>query len=619
YRIDPSGKGTLLMELSRARSETNVSGPTEPARYVLCLAVAADGSVYAGTGPEGRIYRIATDGKASLFFQTPESNVLSLLPGEKGSLYAGTGESGLVFHIDAQGHGRVLYDSDQNAITALARDAQGNLYVATSPKGTITRIAPAGTARTYLDDARGGITALALGSDGMLFAGAANNIYCVEPGGDTLLLSDAKRAQFMALDRTDDGRLVAASANVGSLYAVDPGTTGTFESAVHDAKRPARWGRLRWSGNLPQGATAIIQTRSGNTPEPDATWSAWQPPLVQGDGAYVASPPARYLQYRVEFRAGDTHAGVPPVSLRDIRIAYKPQNQPPTLSLTSPAGGEIWRGTQEIKWSGSDPDKDALAYEVFFSDDGAKTWHPLGKRLAQGVGPAPAGPSPRPSLAQAEEALRRYRALLEAQADLTPQQREDALHRAAAMVERYRQENPEKDQPPKGGAGEAPKPEPKSADEKPKPETPGGPTKDTSLKWDTTSVPDGIYLIKVVASDRIANPGEPLSEEKVSEPVIVTNTKPETFIFASGAQTDAERRVSVQGFAQARVSIKGAQFRVDTGDWQALDPEDGIWDGSLEPWRLTYGPLSPGAHVLEVKVVDVAGNVSVTQAKITVQ
>ncbi|MBI3911356.1 MAG: hypothetical protein HY320_10545, partial [Armatimonadetes bacterium] len=41
YRIDPSGKGTLLMELSRACSETNPNGPTEPARYVLCLAVAA--------------------------------------------------------------------------------------------------------------------------------------------------------------------------------------------------------------------------------------------------------------------------------------------------------------------------------------------------------------------------------------------------------------------------------------------------------------------------------------------------------------------------------------------------------------------------------------------------
>ena len=118
--------------------------PRPPARFVLSLAVAEDGTVYAGTGPDGRIYRITPDGQSSVFFQTPDPYVMSLLvAGDR--LYAGTADSGLVYEINRSGEARCLYDSDEKAITALARDGQGRLYAASAPKGIIYRITSTGT------------------------------------------------------------------------------------------------------------------------------------------------------------------------------------------------------------------------------------------------------------------------------------------------------------------------------------------------------------------------------------------------------------------------------------------------------------------------------------------
>ena len=45
----------------------------------------------------------------------------------------------------------------------------------------------------------------------------------------------------------------------------------------------------------PSGTAIAFETRSGATPQPDATWSAWQP---VGAGGAIASPAARYIQYR---------------------------------------------------------------------------------------------------------------------------------------------------------------------------------------------------------------------------------------------------------------------------------------------------------------------------------
>jgi hypothetical protein len=51
-------------------------------------------------------------------------------------------------------------------------------------------------------------------------------------------------------------------------------TAGSFTSRVMDAGTAADWGRLEASATTAAGTGLTLETRSGNTPTPDAMWSA---------------------------------------------------------------------------------------------------------------------------------------------------------------------------------------------------------------------------------------------------------------------------------------------------------------------------------------------------------
>ena len=89
------------------------------------------GTLYAGTGPHGRIYKISPDGKAR--FSTRRSKITSSAwrPVPTASVYAGVDKSGLVYRIDAKGKAFVLYQAAQAEIRTLKATADA-LYVGTS-------------------------------------------------------------------------------------------------------------------------------------------------------------------------------------------------------------------------------------------------------------------------------------------------------------------------------------------------------------------------------------------------------------------------------------------------------------------------------------------------------
>src|SRR5262249_28257156 len=104
---------------------------------------------------------------------------------------------------------------------------------------------------------------------------------------------------------------------------------GTYDSDVRDAGTVATWGAIRWRAAAAPGEVEVY-TRSGNTATPDETWSAWSKPHVDPQGEPIASPNARYLQWRAVLKSNSTN-GTGPV-LTSVTAAYLPRNLRPVVS-----------------------------------------------------------------------------------------------------------------------------------------------------------------------------------------------------------------------------------------------------------------------------------------------
>jgi hypothetical protein len=76
-------------------------------------------------------------------------------------------------------------------------------------------------------------------------------------------------------------------------------------SRVVDAGTPVNWGTLSWTAEIPSGTGLAVSVRRGDTPTPDATWTAFAP--IAASGGTIGGS-SRYLQYRVELKSGNPAA-----------------------------------------------------------------------------------------------------------------------------------------------------------------------------------------------------------------------------------------------------------------------------------------------------------------------
>jgi len=76
-----------------------------------------------------------------------------------------------------------------------------------------------------------------------------------------------------------------------------------YISSVHDAGSIVAWDIITWYAQVPDGTDILFWLRSGNSPTPDGSWSAWEP--VDNGGLIPAFLSARYLQYKARFIYAD--------------------------------------------------------------------------------------------------------------------------------------------------------------------------------------------------------------------------------------------------------------------------------------------------------------------------
>ncbi|MGO8671999.1 MAG: hypothetical protein ACLQVD_11610, partial [Capsulimonadaceae bacterium] len=537
-----------------------------------------------------------------VYLNTAEAHILSVAVDAQGVLYAGTAPDGLLYRVDTTGKVAVLYQAAEANLTGVAVNAAG-VYAASGPHGSIVRIAPDGRATTVYSSSSDSIAALAAGS-GPVYAVTGNKLLAIEPDDTVDTFLGPTGEQFISLN-ADGASVDAGTATGGSVYRLNAAAgllTGQFESTLFDAGKTARWGTIGWRSDTASGTGVTLQTRSGDVSPADDSWSPWSTPIT-APGSPVPSPPARYLQYRAQLTS--TGAGFP--RLDSVAVYYLPRNAAPTVKIASPKEGDIVAKSATLEWSATDPDHDTLTYDVSYSADGGKTWKPITKRwrpaahtpsstsapassTASGSG---ASAKPSPAAAHSIEAMRDD---MSAHPELPAAVQAQILAQESARL-----------------AASDP-----AADDKDKDQDKGASNlRETSFNWDTTEVPDGAYVIQVIASDRASEPADPLSDRAVSGVFTVANAVPT--VTTSAPTVNSDRTVTIRGVAASTAdNIQAVQYTVDAGDPLAAAADSGLFDTSHEPFTLTTTALPPGDHKIDITVFDWAANTAVTTVKVTI-
>ena len=612
YKVDRDGKETVFFD------------PDD--KYIWSLAVDSKGTVFAGTGEKGLIYKIAPDGTGTKFYETKAMHAMALAFDRAGNLLVGTGSPGRVLRIDTDAKGFVLLDSPFDEIHALHFDDKGALYVAAlsgrpsgggaapalddrapastdsgrAPvpsvtvevtsfavvdpgggggtsggsaretrrlaKGAVYRIAPDGLWDLLWESRDDAPYDLTFADNGSLIVGTGNKGKIYRLDGDPVrptLLARAGAQQVTGFYKDGRGRLYYATANPGKLFRLssERATRGTYESEPRDAQMVSTWGTLSWHGVTSGGNQIEVFTRSGNTETPDETWSSWSAAYKTSDGSAITSPKARYLQWRAVL----TGRGDGPV-LTSITAAYLQRNlRPQVRSITIHPPGIVFQKpftTGEPDLAGFDdqstPDR-RLSSAALSGQQGSANSPPLGRRT--------------------------YQKGLQTLVWKADDENEDDLLYDVL----YRRE------------GETSWRVLRRALQEP------------ILVWDTTTVPNGTYFVKVVASDLPSNAtGIALAGELDSAALEIDNTPPAILI--QSVKFDVGRTTIVFDAKDDHSPIQHVEFSIDGQRWRALFPKDGVADSKSEHYELVIdGEI--GERGVIIRASDAMNNVATGHAE----
>jgi hypothetical protein len=133
---------------------------------------------------------------------------------------------------------------------------------------------------------------------------------------------------------------------------------------------------------------------------------------------------------------------------------------------------------------------------------------------------------------------------------------------------------------------------------------------DSVLVWDTSTVPNGRYVVRIVARDSASNPADmSLSGEKESASFEIDNTPP-----AITASLSAPARIHAVATDDSSL-IRKLEYSLDGGRWEEVHPVDGIDDSLEETYDFTPASTGGGPHVVVLRATDLLGNVSTARVE----
>ena len=640
----PAKRGQILrIQGQGARPQAIFRSPG--VQYVWSIVQTSDGKLYAATGPNGQLFEIdPASGSSKVLLDTDENNLLCLLSDGGDLLFAGSDPNGLVYRINRKtGEVFVVYDAAESEVTALARDARGNLYAATAqasepaageavhmteqvgrPEAQPTgvpipsdRPAPpkppedvpdpspgeplpiprdSGGVKpksmmiigTQPDDAEGNQekqdkpdleTAAKIQQEPVgAFGGAepvaeGNAIYRIDRDGFVTEVFRAGVLIYSMIER--NGSLLVGTGTEGEVYQINPAAEETSVLAKVDPKDvlcmlPAKDGRLLLglanSGDIAELTSGFAPSGTFISPVLDAGQISrfgkirLRGTLPGGSKLTVAT--------RSSNVAGATDAGWSPWS-EEVSAAQFVQVPSPSARFLQ----------YRLRFSSDDGKESPTVEEI----DVAYQMPNLAPKI-NSVTVTPGEVSP--LTGEANPDTQKYSITWEAT---------DANDDALAYNLYFR-------------AGSR---------------SPWILMKDkltaTTHEWETRTVADGTYQVKVQASDSSANPpGQGRTSSRVSDPVIVDSTAP---VIGDLKTSTSGRDVTVEMKVVDRTGvIASASYAVDSAsDWQTVLPSDSIADSPEESFRFTIPGLTPGQHQIMLRALDKRGNPAFESVAVTIE
>ena len=131
----------------------------------------------------------------------------------------------------------------------------------------------------------------------------------------------------------------------------------------------------------------------------------------------------------------------------------------------------------------------------------------------------------------------------------------------------------------------------------------------TSFDWDTKTVEDGFYELKVTASDRLSNNiTSALTGSRISETITIDNTPPA--IEKHELKITDHSAVLTLTVTDEFSIISAFSYTVDSNDdWISVLPDDNVFDTITENFTIKLQDLKPGQHVLAIQTSDAEGNI----------
>jgi hypothetical protein len=135
--------------------------------------------------------------------------------------------------------------------------------------------------------------------------------------------------------------------------------------------------------------------------------------------------------------------------------------------------------------------------------------------------------------------------------------------------------------------------------------------KDTLFVWDTSSVPNGTYVVRILASDAKSNPAETaLVGDLESSSFEIDTIAP--VVTMGAVRKDGARFVISGDVRDTDSAVTRLEYSLDAQRWESAFARDGILDGRTESFDIRLNAEAAG-RTLVVRASDALGNVGTGQ------